>query len=197
MSEAAAEAPASGGGNALTRKIGPLPAWVWLAIIGAGGALAWYVWKQRQASSAASQATTLGNCTDTSGNSVPCDQVDYGGEIATLQAEIQDLQGQKSPAPSPGGGGPKVAWPAPSGLHSTTYRTSASLAWGSPAGNSAQYHVQVWTGSTSLYDQGVTGGHAQVGGLKPGTAYNWRVAVAEDNTHLASPFAASSFRTKP
>ena len=93
----AREAP--GGGNVLTKKVGPLPTWAWLGIIGIGGAAVWYFYKSRQAKAAADSTGTTtagsaGNCTDTNGDTVPCDQVDYGGQIATLQTEIQDLQGQ-------------------------------------------------------------------------------------------------------
>ena len=103
----------AGGGNFLTRKVGPLPTWAWLGIIGVGGGALWYFIKSRQ--NAAASSTTAGgatgNCTDTNGNSVPCDQVDYGGEIATLEAEIENLQQSKTdtdtdtdtPTPTPHG----------------------------------------------------------------------------------------------
>ena len=137
MSEAAPERPrpqavpareTPGGGNVLTKKVGPLPTWAWLGIIGIGGAAVWYFYKSRQANAAASSGTAAqsGNCTDTNGNSVPCDQVDYGGQIATLQTELQDLQGGEAgegattattppPKPPPGAGNPPPVTPPPGG----------------------------------------------------------------------------------
>jgi hypothetical protein len=51
--EPAIKAGAKGGGNVLTKKIGPLPGWAWAAIALGG----YYFWKQRQGA-AASTATT-------------------------------------------------------------------------------------------------------------------------------------------
>jgi hypothetical protein len=100
--------PAAGSGNFLTRKVGPLPTWAWLAIIGVGGAAVWLIWQRRQSAAAdnanTSSAGTGGDCQDASGNTVPCDQSDEAGQIATLQTEIQDLeqklsQSQTTPPP--------------------------------------------------------------------------------------------------
>jgi hypothetical protein len=100
MSEPATEVtppgPSAGGGNVLTRKVGPLPTWAWLAIIGVGGATVWLIAKHRQNAAAAADAGTAaggssGGCQDASGNDVPCDQLDSAGQIATLQTELQDL----------------------------------------------------------------------------------------------------------
>lgn len=64
MSETAPEAPPrqGGGGNVLTRKLGPLPTWVWVAIV-ATIILAWVVIRQRGSSST---ATTSGTAADAS-----------------------------------------------------------------------------------------------------------------------------------
>lgn len=124
MSETAPEAPArqpgAGGGNVLTRKVGPLPTWAWLAIIGVGGAAVWYLWQRRQnsaaaASSGAADTSSGGDCQDASGNTVPCNQSDEGGQIATLQTEIQDLEQElsklQSNPPPPGSTGPNPPGP--------------------------------------------------------------------------------------
>ncbi len=49
------KAGAKGGGNVLTRKIGPLPGWAWAAI--AVGGL--YLWKKRQAASTAAVCSAV------------------------------------------------------------------------------------------------------------------------------------------
>lgn len=64
MSEMAPEAPAkpSGGGkkeNVFTRKIGPLPMWAWVAIVG-GGILAWSLFSSKKAASSAADTSAAG-----------------------------------------------------------------------------------------------------------------------------------------
>src|SRR5271165_5807381 len=61
-----APARASGGGNVLTHKLGPLPTWVWIAVIGLG-IVAWSWWKNKSASAASSA--------NTAASSTPADQV--------------------------------------------------------------------------------------------------------------------------
>lgn len=46
--------PPKGGGNLLTKKLGPLPGWAWAAVALGG----YYLWKKRQAATAAAAATT-------------------------------------------------------------------------------------------------------------------------------------------
>jgi LysM repeat protein len=71
MSEAAPErtpsrAPSGGGGNVLTHKLGPLPTWVWIVVIGLA-IIAWSWWKNKSASAASSA--------NTAASSTPDDQV--------------------------------------------------------------------------------------------------------------------------
>src|ERR1700678_3366150 len=49
----AAKAGAKGGGNVLTKKLGPLPGWAWAAL----GVGAFYLWKKHEASTAAAAST--------------------------------------------------------------------------------------------------------------------------------------------
>jgi len=56
-----AAAPPKGGGNILTRKLGPLPGWAWAAI----GVAGYLVYRQRQAAKAAAGATTTAATTST------------------------------------------------------------------------------------------------------------------------------------
>src|SRR5215469_10982407 len=67
MSETAPERPASGGGNVLTHKLGPLPTWLWIALA-ALIIVAWAYWRNRQASNASAANTSA---TGTSANDVP------------------------------------------------------------------------------------------------------------------------------
>ena len=82
-------APKPSGGNFLTRKYGPLPGWGWAAAAAAvaGG----YIWYRRRH---AATSTTAGTTTATT--SATTTSTDYAGEISTLQAEIQQLQGSLS-----------------------------------------------------------------------------------------------------
>ncbi|MDA8323850.1 MAG: hypothetical protein M0030_29130 [Actinomycetota bacterium] len=97
MSEAAPEAAPRRGGNFLTRKAGPLPVWGWAAL-GAGGYLLYRWWSSRSAAStSATTAAATAAATPSSG-------IDYAPQIATLQAEIQQLQGQVSQGESSEGG---------------------------------------------------------------------------------------------
>lgn len=207
-----------GEGNVLTRKVGPLPTWAWLGIIALGGAGVWYFYKSRQASAAAAQTgttTSAGNCTDTSGNSVPCDQVDYGGQIATLQTEIQDLQGQKAapgpagpagPAGSPGGStggvtpgggggtGPKPGVPGPvAGLKaSKVTRTSVTLSWDKTTG-AAGYYVQLTYQSKTIASRTVATTSTIFTGLRPDSSMHGHVSAR--NASGQGPAAEVAFHT--
>lgn len=72
-----------------------------MSLIGATGAVGWYLWKQHQnaADATAAAATTTAPGPD----AATTDQTDFAGQIAALQTEIQDLEGQQS---TPTGGGP-------------------------------------------------------------------------------------------
>lgn len=98
-------------GTGLTAKLGPMPVWAWILVMAAAatGVMAWMhsrsTARQQSAqataqppSSSATGTTSEDGCTDASGNAVPCDQADYAGQIAALQAEIDNLEG---PAAAP------------------------------------------------------------------------------------------------
>src|SRR5215469_12643109 len=65
MSETAPERPASGGGNVLTHKLGPLPTWLWIALA-ALIIVAWAYWRNRQASNASAANTSAASSTPAS-----------------------------------------------------------------------------------------------------------------------------------
>jgi hypothetical protein len=196
-------APA-GGGGALTRKLGPLPVWGWLAIIGVGGGALWYFIKSRESSSASSAgsnpAAVGGECADASGNSVPCDQVDYGGQIATLQAEIEALQG--------GGSGTSTGTtpvtgttpnqPTPGPVTDLTVDvisgTLVHVSWRPPqfashAATSTTYSIKVTPKDKAAHNIGSRTSYA-VGGLKKGTSYTVEV------TPSGGPSTSKQFKTK-
>jgi len=76
------EAPAPGGGGfSLSKRYGPLPAWAWGLIGGIGVFAAWKFYQSRHG---AGSAATSGSDQTTG--------IDFAPQIATLQAEIQQLQ---------------------------------------------------------------------------------------------------------
>jgi hypothetical protein len=87
------------GGTGFSKKLGPLPAWAWVLLAAAGGV--GYIWyRNHKNASAASTAADTATSGDTSGT-------DDAASIATLQSEIQQLQGELStqtPTPNSGGG---------------------------------------------------------------------------------------------
>lgn len=94
MSQAATEAPVRGapspspaGGSGLTRKIGPLPAWGWIAAAAALG-VGFIWWRNHQANAATAATSDTASGVDTS--------TDDAASIATLQSEIEALQGEES-----------------------------------------------------------------------------------------------------
>ena len=213
------------GGNALTRKVGPLPTWAWLGIIGIGGAAVWYFYKSRQAKTAADSTGTAtagaaGNCTDTNGDTVPCDQVDYGGQVATLQTEIQDLQGQAAtpgpagatgpvgPAGAAGanggtdvdagggttGGTSKPGVPGPVGglRASKVARTSVTLAWDKTPGATA-YTVQLTYQSKTIASRTVATTSTIFTGIRPDSSMHGHVSAR--NASGQGPTAEVAFHT--
>ena len=97
MSETAPEAPpsrGSGAGGLFTQKIGPLPMWAWVAVIG-GGLIAWRLYASHKAAATTAQ-------TDTS--SVPADQVPQFVNQTYVQTTAPTSQspGPAGPAGPPG-----------------------------------------------------------------------------------------------
>lgn len=82
--DGARPSPPSGGGFSLSKRYGPLPAWGWGLIGGVGIYALYRFYESRQSSSSAPTATASTYPTD------------FGPQIATLQAEIQQLQGGES-----------------------------------------------------------------------------------------------------
>jgi hypothetical protein len=84
------------GSGLFSRKYGPLPGWAW-ATLAAGGALAWFWWRNRQSSQASDTSDTT-------------DEADLGtsqadsDQLASLQDEIAALQGAVATQQTTGAG---------------------------------------------------------------------------------------------
>jgi hypothetical protein len=104
-----ATAPPKGGGNILTRKIGPLPGWAW-AGVAVGG---YYLWKKRQAAAAAAAAPA----TTSTAASTPA----YG--LPSSSASAPSGYGYQGPGVGNGGSGP-----IPTGATAATSAPTAGVA---------------------------------------------------------------------
>jgi len=120
---AAGRADSPGAGTkAPAKKYAGLTRNQWL-IVGAlaVGALVYIVWKKRSQSSAAAPASsTASECTDANGNSVPCDQSDYSGQLSALQTELESLLAAEGQSAAAGG--------------TTTTSTGGTTSTGAPTG---------------------------------------------------------------
>ena len=82
--------PPPSGGIGLQKRIGPLPAWGWIAIAAAAGIVGVVYLQYRRKASSASTSDTSGSTTDSSSSSD-----DLGNDEAIL-SQIRDLQGSVS-----------------------------------------------------------------------------------------------------
>lgn len=107
------------------------------------------IWR-RHAAAAASPASTSsssgsGECTDASGNSVPCDQADLSGELSALQTELETLMANEGQAGGAGGGTVTV----PGGGTGTGTGTGSSSGTGTGTGTSSSGSSS-GTGTTTI-----------------------------------------------
>ncbi len=144
MSETAPERPQRG--NAFTKKYGPLPGWGWagLAALAAVGVW-WYRNRQSQQAAQAAQANTAASGPGT----------DYGPQIATLQSEIQQLQGAGSTTPA-GEGAPSHTAVTADGKKTLNQIASAH---GTSAAAIADYMLRYKTSMTPTERKYLTGGN--------------------------------------
>jgi hypothetical protein len=93
MSETAPEKPASGGGggNVFTRKLGPLPMWMWMTIALLGAVL-YHMYSKNKTSSTA--ATSTGTAAGTGGTAGTTDQ-------SLVPQFVNQVYDNSSPTPSP------------------------------------------------------------------------------------------------
>jgi LysM repeat protein len=111
LSEAAPERTptrsSSGGGNVFTHKLGPLPTWVWIVIIGLA-IVAWSWWKNKSASAASSA--------NTAASSTPADQVpQFVNQTYTTVTppSVNVTDTDATPVSVPPGGAPPKPTPTP------------------------------------------------------------------------------------
>lgn len=195
---------AGGGGTGWQKKLGPLPVWAWFAIGVGGLALGWYIYKSKKASSSASTAasasTSSGLCMDAAGQQVPCSQVDYGGQIATLQTEIMDLQGASASAPAPASSSTSSGNTV-TGLSASPSATSVKLSWGAPGPGTWSYVITYSAGTQgkSGYAVGpeLTTGNTSytVSPLKSKTAYLFNVQAQQEGNPQLGPMTSVSATT--
>jgi hypothetical protein len=145
MSEQPGSAPAGGHENVFTHKLGPLPMWGWLAIVG-GALVAWRLYSSKKAAAANTADTTTGT-TSTDANTVP--QFVNQTYVNTTAPTAPGTAGTPTnPAPVGDSGNPKPtttlpgkwSYPAPSGL--AVYDQSAKgirLSWNAVTGPSGQH----------------------------------------------------------
>lgn len=155
-----------GGGFSLSQKYIGLPAWAWLGLaFGAG--LIWFYARKSKTSDAAPPVTNT--------VTVPgADSQDVAGQLATINAQIRDLQGAGSTAgsgtgssaapsymlPPPGvSSGPHNTGPLPSGA---SLEGLASTYWGDPTLSSWLY----WVNQDLIENAAKRAGHPDSNGGK-------------------------------
>lgn len=177
-------APAPAPGKRKGTKITPMTMVIVLGVALAAGAF--FLWRQRSSASSANNAAAA---------ATPNNE-DVAGQIATLQAEIADLQssGAQDEAGESGTGTPPGSTPgklaAPAGLSITPKASGADFGWSKVAGASA-YELQVTPAGgkgtgTSHYDHAGTGTHAAVSLAKG--AYKARVRAGTSTALLTGPW---------
>lgn len=172
----------------------------WVVILGIavlGGGYLLYR-SRKNAAAANSTGTTTTGTTDTT---------DYSGQLATLQAEVADLQSSfsqdesaETTSTSSSTGTSATALKAPTGFSVTPKILAADFGWGKVDGAKA-YQLQV-TGAggkgtgTSHYDHAGTDNHAENVKLAKGN-YKARVRAGTSTTSLTGPWTAyKSFTVK-
>lgn len=160
--------------NVFTHKIGPLPTWGWIGIVG-GGLIAWRLYSNRNGANTAAQ-TGATTSTDTSANTVPqfVNQT-YVTTSAPLAPTTASSSGgtntgstsgtPTNPAPVGSSTQPKPSttlggwsYPAPTGLQAyDVAATGVRLSWNAITGPSGQhpnsYTVATYDSKGKLVDQ--------------------------------------------
>lgn len=156
--------------NVFTHRIGPLPMWGWVAIIG-GGFLAWRWYSNKNAASSSGGTTSS---TDTSANTVPqfvnqtyvstaaplapTTAASSGGTTSTAGTPFNPAPVGSSTQPKPTTTTNQWAYPAPTGLQAYDLAAKGTrLSWNAVTGPSGQhpnsYTVQTWDSKNKLVDQ--------------------------------------------
>jgi hypothetical protein len=151
VSEQPTAAPARPAGreNVFTHKIGPLPMWGWLAIVG-GALVAWRLYSGKQAAAANTAGTTTGTSAGTDPNTVPqfVNQTYVNTTAPAAPTGTPTGGTPTNPAPVGSSGNPKPtttlpgAWsyPAPTGLQVYDQASKGiRLSWNAVTGPSGQH----------------------------------------------------------
>jgi hypothetical protein len=181
----------SGRENVFTHKIGPLPMWAWVAIIG-GGLVAYRIYSNKQATAAAS--TTATTADQTNANQVPQfvnqTYVSTGaptaaGTMAPQGTPAGPMAGGVPTNPSPVSTVPSTqpkpttttptswSYPAPSGLAAQNQGKGVYLTWNAVTGPAGQhpnsYNVATYNSAGKLVSQhSTTAGNNQTAEYGPG-----------------------------
>lgn len=173
MSEAAPEqVPSSGGGgNPLTRKLGPMPLWAWM-LVAFTVALGYAYWRNRQSSSAA--ATSSGGSTGDTAASADIPQ--FVNQVYTnptpptqpntpINVTLSGNPAQPVVTQTEGSAGT-----TPQGLSITPVPHGAHIGFG-PVPGATQYKVYIFNDKTNkvVYNRNVPTTHPQISGLAPGS----------------------------
>ena len=205
--EARLNPDAGGAGGAstatgLSAKWGPLPVWAWIGVIAVGAGLVWFLFKKSSSSTSASTASSSSEtCMDSAGQQVPCSQIDYGGEIATLQTEIMDLQGASSTAPASSSSSSSSSGSTVQNLTASPSSGSVKLSWQAPGPGVWSYVITYSTGTAgkSGYAVGpeLTTGNTSytVSPLKSKTAYLFNVQAQQEGNPQLGPMTSVTATT--
>jgi len=150
------------GGSLLTRRIGPLPTWQWLAVITLAG-LAYYVLVARKKTAAATSSTSTTSPTTSSAdvpqfviqNTFPSPPMTPAANNITVNVPDQDTQAPPTPTNpvSPVRRGPALPLPAPTTpVHQTL-----------PAKIGKTVTVTKWTAKNAPWSSTISGIAAQSG----------------------------------
>lgn len=193
-----AQPPVKGGKKKFPSMQSPV---TWVVVLGiaiAGGA---YLLYRRNKAAAAANTTSATTGTSTA------DTTDFSGQIATLQAEVADLQSSfsqdesaETTATSGSTGTTATALKAPTGFSVTPKPLAADFGWGAVEGAKAYELVVQGAGGTgtgtSHYDHAGAGNHAENVKLAKGK-YKARVRAGTSTASLTGPWTAWKSFTVP
>lgn len=100
----------AGGGSGLSKKIGPLPVWLWAVIAGGGIGLVWFLRQKKSADTSAADESAGGSGEDSPTSLVPINEGLSETQFQDLLDAIKKMQGPPSqstqPQPIPPGSKP-------------------------------------------------------------------------------------------
>jgi len=190
MADSPAARPASSSGKILGLR--PRTALIVAGVAVAGGVV-FFWWRNRSNAGSATATPATGNCTDSTGATVPCPEegaaVDQSGELSAIQTELETLLGEQAgttgsttttgtgtktgtkPVTPPSKPAPASPPPEPAGVRITGVTpTGFTVSWTRAAG-ATSYGWRVTYQSKLVGSGTVTGTSAKVSGLTPDHTY--------------------------